>query len=106
MKSFSKKEQNLETSKILGLLILQEIRTSRVCLNDFLIRVFFFKLYIIVLVLPNIKMNTCGGFILIRGLSVGMNHGWTSQWLNGKESACQCRRCRIHGFNTWMGKMP
>ena len=78
MKSFSKKEQNLETSKILGLLILQEIRTSRVCLNDF----------------------------LIRGLSVGMNRECTSQWLNGKESACQCRRCRIRGFNTWMGKMP
>ena len=78
MKSFSKKEQNLQTSKILGLLILQEIRTSRVCLNDF----------------------------LIWGLSVGMNHEWTSQQLSAKESACQCRRCRIHGFSTWMGKIP
>ena len=24
-------------------------------------------------------------------------------WLNGKESACQCRR---HGFNPWVGKIP
>ena len=24
-------------------------------------------------------------------------------WLNGKESACQCRRCR---FNLWVGKIP
>ena len=78
IKSFSNKQQNLEAWKILGLLILQEIRTSRVCLNDF----------------------------LIGGLSVGMNHEWTSQWLNGKESACQCRRYGIHGFNTWMGKIP
>ena len=24
-------------------------------------------------------------------------------WLNGKESACQCRRC---GFDPWVGKIP
>ena len=24
-------------------------------------------------------------------------------WLSGKESACQCRRCR---FNSWVGKIP
>ena len=24
-------------------------------------------------------------------------------WLRGKESACQCRRCR---FNSWVGKIP
>ena len=24
-------------------------------------------------------------------------------WLSGKESACQCRRCR---FDLWVGKMP
>ena len=23
-----------------------------------------------------------------------------------KESACQCRRCRRHGFNPWVGKIP
>ena len=24
----------------------------------------------------------------------------------GKESTCQCRRCRRHGFDSWMGKIP
>ena len=27
------------------------------------------------------------------------------QWLSGKETACQCRRCRRHGFNPWVGKI-
>ena len=26
--------------------------------------------------------------------------------LNGKESACQCRRHRIHGFESWVRKVP
>ena len=25
---------------------------------------------------------------------------------NGKESTCQCRRCRRHGFSPWVGKIP
>ena len=25
---------------------------------------------------------------------------------SGKESACQCRRCKRHGFNPWEGKIP
>ena len=28
------------------------------------------------------------------------------RWLNGKESACQCRRCRRRGFSPWIGKIP
>ena len=24
----------------------------------------------------------------------------------GKEPACQCRRCKRHGFNPWFGKIP
>ena len=32
--------------------------------------------------------------------------GGYSRWLSGKESACQCRRRRRHGFNPWVGKMP
>ena len=28
------------------------------------------------------------------------------RWLSSKESACQCRRGRRHGFNSWVGKMP
>ena len=27
-------------------------------------------------------------------------------WLSGKEFACQCRRHRRHGFNSWLGKIP
>ena len=29
-----------------------------------------------------------------------------SQWLGGKESACQCRRCRRQGFDPWVRKIP
>ena len=28
------------------------------------------------------------------------------RWCSGKESACQCRRCKIHSFNPWVGKIP
>ena len=28
------------------------------------------------------------------------------RWLSGKESTCQCRRCRRHRFNPWVGKIP
>ena len=28
------------------------------------------------------------------------------RWLSGKESTCQCRRCRRHGFNPWVRKIP
>ena len=28
------------------------------------------------------------------------------RWLSGKESACQCRTCRSHGFDPWVGKIP
>ena len=34
-----------------------------------------------------------------------MSHG-LHRWLSGKESACQCRRCRRHGFNLWVRKIP
>ena len=27
-------------------------------------------------------------------------------WLSGKESACQCRRCKRCGFDFWVGKIP
>ena len=26
--------------------------------------------------------------------------------LSGKEYACQCRRCKRHGFGSWVGKIP
>ena len=27
-------------------------------------------------------------------------------WVSGKESTCQCRRRRRHGFDPWVGKIP
>ena len=27
-------------------------------------------------------------------------------WLSDKESACQCRRCKRHEFDPWIGKIP
>ena len=29
-----------------------------------------------------------------------------SRWFRGKESACQCRRCRKHGYDPGVGKIP
>ena len=28
------------------------------------------------------------------------------RWLSGKESTCQCRSYRTHGFDPWVGKIP
>ena len=28
------------------------------------------------------------------------------RWHSGKESTCQCRRCKRCRFNPWVGKMP
>ena len=28
------------------------------------------------------------------------------EWHSGKESTCQCRRCKRHGFDPWVGKTP
>ena len=35
-----------------------------------------------------------------------MNSWWLPRWHSGKESACQCRRCKRLGFNPWGGKIP
>ena len=31
---------------------------------------------------------------------------WLPRWLSGKESACQCRRCKRCKFKPWVGKIP
>ena len=31
---------------------------------------------------------------------------WLTRWCSGKESACQCRRCRRLGFDSWVKKIP
>ena len=28
------------------------------------------------------------------------------RWLSDKDSACQCKRCRSHGFDFWIEKIP
>ena len=33
-------------------------------------------------------------------------HKTLPRWLSGKESACQCRRCKRHGFYPWVNKIP
>ena len=39
---------------------------------------------------------------VIKGVSVLSFPGGAS----GKEPACQCRRCKKHGFDPWAGKIP
>ena len=39
-------------------------------------------------------------------LILPMNHEGLPRWLSGKESTCRCRRCRRHGFNPWVTKLP
>ena len=29
-----------------------------------------------------------------------------ARWCSGKEPACQCRRCKRHGFSSWVRKVP
>ena len=29
-----------------------------------------------------------------------------AEWCSGKEPACQCRRCKRHEFDPWVGKIP
>ena len=36
----------------------------------------------------------------------GLQHDRLPRWHSGKESACQCRRCKRHKFDPWVGKMP
>ena len=31
---------------------------------------------------------------------------WLPRWLSGKESACKSRRCRQHGLDPWVRKIP
>ena len=31
---------------------------------------------------------------------------WLPRWCSGKESTCQCRKCKRHSFDPWVGKIP
>ena len=39
------------------------------------------------------------------GLCLGFITYWLPRWHNGKESACQCRRCKRCRFSPWVGKI-
>ena len=39
-------------------------------------------------------------------LCLGFITYWLPRWHNGKESVCQCRRCKRCRFNPWVGKIP
>ena len=33
-------------------------------------------------------------------------NGEFPRWHTGKQTACQCRKHKRHGFNPWVGKLP
>ena len=35
-----------------------------------------------------------------------MSVNWLPTWLSGKESTCQCRRCKRFGFDSSVRKIP
>ena len=48
-------------------------------------------------------LHTCGTCKLCPSLPLFYP---LSKWASGKEPVCQCRRCKIHGFNPWVRKIP
>jgi len=52
----------------------------------------------------------CTLLSFFKDLGLVLAESWVTcglpRWLSGKESACQCRRCRRHGFNSWVRKIP
>ena len=50
--------------------------------------------------LPDFHFLTCNIFVRFNSCS-GL-----PRWRSGKESACQCRRCRRHGLDPWVRKIP
>ena len=53
---------------------------------------------------PKIKSDTV--YILILWLEILDNDVTLPGWLSGKDPACQCRRCRTHGLDPYIGKTP
>ena len=52
-------------------------------------------------IMPSLPISTLAN--CTRGKAVLKGLPW---WLSGKESACQCRRCKRCGFSPWVGKIP
>ena len=48
-------------------------------------------------------MGTAGYY---SGVKIGVyQKSGLPKWVSGKESTCQCRRCKRQGFNRWFGKV-
>ena len=47
------------------------------------------------------QVSDCVGSVISPTLSWGFLGD-----VSGKESACQCSRCKTHGFDLWVGKIP
>ena len=45
-------------------------------------------------------------FFIKNQLCSGIIYMGFPRWHSGKESACQCRRCKRHEFDPWVGKIP
>ena len=47
------------------------------------------------------------GWVLIKRISTNIRREpGLPRWYSGKESACQCRRHKRHGFNSWVRNIP
>ena len=44
------------------------------------------------------------GYILRSRITGSYGNSGFPRWHFGKEPACQCRRCKRHGFSPWMGR--
>ena len=70
---------------------------SPVCsVNSFLVNLLIFILYCSI-----VDLQCCVSFRCTAKLCICFTGG-----LSDKESACQYRRCRRHGFNAWGRKIP
>ena len=90
------------------LLVLILIATLNFC--DILSVAFFHTAWWFILICK-IRQNTLGRLIkthtlIYLNIKVPVEGIRLPKWLNGKESACQSKRHRRHGFSTWTGKIP
>ena len=52
------------------------------------------------------KNTRVGCHFLLQGIFLTKGSYLHLWWFSGKESACQCRRCKRHGFDPWVRKIP
>ena len=57
------------------------------------------------------SLKVAGGFLTASATTVHFNVGLNlpfglPRWCSGKESVCQCKRCKRCWFDPWVGKMP